>query len=271
MLLRSGRLAWRFPVDHVPRSLAPLLLLLVLALVSSAWAATTVVVGSDPSKTVIKGTLMTPDQVIDGELVIEGDKITCAAATCPASDAATRISVTNAYIFPGFVDAHNHVAYNILARWTPPKLYERRGQWQAAQAYKDFKKPYADLIDKGLFCEMVKYGEIKALLSGVTTIQGTAPNNMCFRNREPERARPAWQSQPDLHPRYQLVPGGPSTGPSRRASPCTSPRGSAVTRRPDRSSPSSSRRASGRGGPRSFTGPRSRRPNFSRWRRRAPS
>jgi hypothetical protein len=28
---------------------------------------------------------------------------------------------------------------------------------------------------------MVKYGEVKALISGVTTIQGTAPDNACFR------------------------------------------------------------------------------------------
>lgn len=33
----------------------------------------------------------------------------------------------------------------------------------------------------GLFREMVKYGELKALISGVTTIQGTAPNQTCFR------------------------------------------------------------------------------------------
>jgi cytosine/adenosine deaminase-related metal-dependent hydrolase len=130
---------------------------------------------------VIKGTVVTPDQVLDGEVLIEGDTITCVAASCTVPDGATRITVTNAYIFPGFVDAHNHVAYNILARWTPPKLYQRRSQWQAAQAYQVFKQPYADLINKGLFCEMVKYGEVKALLSGVTTIQGTAPNNTCFR------------------------------------------------------------------------------------------
>ena len=181
MLLRSGRWAWRFPVGPVPRSLAPLLLLLVLALVSSAWAATTVVVGSDPSKTVIKGTLVTPDQVIDGELVIEGDTITCAAASCPDPPGATRITVTNAYIFPGFVDAHNHVAYNVLPRWTPPQLYKNRGQWQGSDAYKVFKKPYDDLKGKGLDCEMIKYGEVKALLSGVTTIQGTSPGSQCIR------------------------------------------------------------------------------------------
>ena len=179
MPLRSGRSMCR-QTRQLP--LSSVLILLVLLCTPPCWAATTVDVGTDPSKTVVKGTLVTPDEVIaDGELVIEGDTITCARASCPAPDGATRITVTNAYIYPGFIDAHNHVAYNVLARWTPPKLYQRRSQWQAAKAYKDFKQPYNTLIGKGLFCEMVKYGEVKALLSGVTTIQGTAPNNSCFR------------------------------------------------------------------------------------------
>jgi len=155
--------------------------LVTLVLASPVWAATTVVVGTDASKTVIKGTLVTPDQVIEGELVIDGDAITCVAVSCTAPVGATRITVTNAYIFPGFVDAHNHVAYNVLPRWTPPKLYKNRGQWQGSDAYKVFKKPYDDLTNKGLTCEMIKYGEVKALLSGVTTIQGTSPGSQCIR------------------------------------------------------------------------------------------
>ena len=58
---------------------------------------------------------------------------------------ASVLSLTNAYIFPGFIDAHNHVAYNFLPKWTPPKLYKNRGQWQGAQSYKDFKKPYDNM------------------------------------------------------------------------------------------------------------------------------
>jgi hypothetical protein len=68
---------------------------LVLSLAQSAKAASTVVVGSDPSKTVIKGRLVTPDQAIDGELVIEGDTIPCVAAGCPDPTGATRITMTN--------------------------------------------------------------------------------------------------------------------------------------------------------------------------------
>jgi 5-methylthioadenosine/S-adenosylhomocysteine deaminase len=119
--------------------------------------------------------------VIDGELVIEGDTITCLAVSCTTPAGATRVTVTNGYILPGFVDAHNHVAYNVLPRWTPPKLYKNRGQWQGSDAYKVFKKPYDDLTNKGLTCEMIKYGEVKALLSGITTIQGTSPGSQCIR------------------------------------------------------------------------------------------
>jgi hypothetical protein len=35
--------------------------------------------------------------------------------------------------------------------------------------------------EKKLFCEMVRYGEIAALISGITTVQGTAPNQLCFK------------------------------------------------------------------------------------------
>ena len=90
--------------------------LVVLLLTAPSWAATTVTVGTDPTKFIMKGTLVTPDQVIDGELVIEGDTITCVAVSCTEPPGATRVTVTNAYILPGFVDAHNHVAYNVLPR-----------------------------------------------------------------------------------------------------------------------------------------------------------
>jgi 5-methylthioadenosine/S-adenosylhomocysteine deaminase len=142
-------------------------------------AQTTVQVGTDPAKFVLKGTIVNADGAVKGEMVIDGDTIACVAATCTEPPGATVITVTNAYIFPGFIDAHNHVAYNFLPKWNPPKIYQRRAQWQASPSYKTFKKPYDD-NKKLLFCEMVKYGELKALLSGVTTIQGTSPGSACI-------------------------------------------------------------------------------------------
>lgn len=155
---------------------------LVLLLAQPLQAATEVVAGADSSKQVLKGKLVTPEEVIEGEMVIEGSRITCVAVDCDDPVGATIFTVTNAYILPGLIDAHNHVAYNVLPKWIPSREYQNRGQWQHAPSYKEFKKPYGELKDtKGLFCEMVKYGEIKALISGVTTIQGTSPNKACFR------------------------------------------------------------------------------------------
>ena len=142
-------------------------------------AQTSVQVGTDPAKFVLKGMIVNAGGALNGEMVIEGDTIACVAATCTEPPGATLITVLNAYIFPGFIDAHNHVAYNFLPKWNPPKAYLRRAQWQASPSYKTFKKPYDD-NKKQLFCEMVKYGELKALLSGVTTIQGTSPGSACI-------------------------------------------------------------------------------------------
>jgi 5-methylthioadenosine/S-adenosylhomocysteine deaminase len=145
--------------------------------------------GSDPTKHVLRGTVVTPEQVFEGEVVLEGDTITCVEANCPDPPGASVYRITDAFIFPGFIDAHNHVAYNVFQKWTPPKLCENRGQWQRAKEYAAFKAPY-NALKKSVFCEMVKYGELKALFSGITTVQGTAPHQTCFgtliRNAENE-------------------------------------------------------------------------------------
>ncbi len=149
---------------ELERTLGAAMFVLLLAIPS--WAAMTVAVGTDPSKQILKGKIVTPDQI---------------PVDCTEPTGATIFTITNGYIFPGFIDAHNHVAYNFLPKWTPPKLYQRRAQWQATQSYKVFKKPYDELKEKGLTCEIIKYGEIKALISGVTTIQGTSPGSSCIR------------------------------------------------------------------------------------------
>jgi len=152
---------------------------LVIACVASVrWA---VAAKAQADVTVLRGRIVLPTDTLDGEVMFAGDTIKCVAADCHAPGDARVIVSDGTYIYPGFVDAHNHVAYNVLPKFTPPKVYAARSQWQGASAYKAFKKPYDDLKNgRHLFCEMVKYGEIRALISGVTTIEGTAPNNQCF-------------------------------------------------------------------------------------------
>ncbi|OQS40519.1 amidohydrolase family protein [Chromobacterium haemolyticum] len=151
---------------------------LLCAALFPAYAGVTVAPG-DGEHLVIRGRLVLAEQESDGRLVLAGDRIVCAGADCVEPAGATVLEVSEGYVFPGFIDAHNHVAYNALPKWAPPKLYQNRGQWQRAASYKAFKRPYDQLKKSGLICEMVKYGEAKALISGVTTIQGS-PAGRCL-------------------------------------------------------------------------------------------
>lgn len=164
--------------------------LMVLALGGASAHADIAVSLGDPAKQVLRGRIVTPDEIIDGKLVVQNDTITCVGPACDEPENATVYDITDAYVFPGFIDAHNHVAYNALPKWTPTKRYQNRGQWQREASYKAFKKPYDQMKARKLLCEMVKYGEIKALISGVTTIQGSPPAQKCFgvliRNAESE-------------------------------------------------------------------------------------
>ncbi|WP_374423867.1 amidohydrolase family protein [Chromobacterium sp.] len=157
----------------------PMPWLLSAALLSHPAAAELSVTPGTGGQLVIRGRLALPEQELDGRLVLAGDRIVCAGADCAEPADATVLQVNDGLILPGFIDAHNHVAYNALPKWAPPKRYQNRAQWQRAAAYKAFKRPYDQLKRSGLSCEMVKYGEAKALLSGITTIQGS-PAGRCL-------------------------------------------------------------------------------------------
>ena len=86
---------------------------------STALATTTVVRGTDPTKQSLKGSIVMADgRVLDGEVIVEGDAITCVAANCTDPAGASVFTITDAFIYPGFIDAHNHIAYNFLPKWT---------------------------------------------------------------------------------------------------------------------------------------------------------
>jgi 5-methylthioadenosine/S-adenosylhomocysteine deaminase len=80
-------------------------------------------------------------------------------------------------VYPGLIDLHNHIAYNSLSLWSPPgriEPYTSRTQWPRDRSYKgDIHDPVATLgaiAGKAL----LKYVETKAVVGGVTAIQGSA-------------------------------------------------------------------------------------------------
>ena len=105
MLRRLRFTIIRRPLTWAPRSLFILGWLIAPAVIN---AQTSIQVGTNSTKFVLKGAIVRPDGLLQGKAVIEGDVLTCVAVACADPPGATQITVTNSYIFPGFIDAHPH-------------------------------------------------------------------------------------------------------------------------------------------------------------------
>lgn len=144
------------------------------------------------SAIVLKGKIVTMDKneageikVIDnGRLVIAGERI--AGVLSPKDplpefiDSADAIFFdTDGIIFPGLINAHDHVHYNCIPLWDVPKLYTNRYQWGDDKSHiTDVKYPHRIISERkyfGLETESIKYGEVKQIVSGTTSVQGS-PN-----------------------------------------------------------------------------------------------
>jgi 5-methylthioadenosine/S-adenosylhomocysteine deaminase len=93
---------------------------------------------------------------------------------------------TGGTLFPGFIELHNHLAYNALPLWSPvPKRFQHRGQWPDHTDYRKLISGPMTVVgeyrdDAGqpaLLPPLVRYVECKCLLGGVTTSQGIMLNS----------------------------------------------------------------------------------------------
>jgi len=125
------------------------------------------------------GTFVTPGRVVKGTMIVTGDTITC-LGRCPVPAGATRIKVDDGFIYPGFIDPHQHMAFNISALWKNTKTYAQRYAWQQDPDYLAFLASHRKYMETGQgWCDAIRYAEIRQLVSGVTTIQGTGRNWPC--------------------------------------------------------------------------------------------
>jgi hypothetical protein len=156
-------------------------------------------------RVLLTGVVITPDQVIDGQVLVEGDKITCVAAgdECsmqPGAAGATVID-THGVIAPGMIDTHNHILFDVFDEddWKPAQVYTNHNQWTGEARYAamlDVKQclvndsqgkptwcantPYGTSTGS-LRCEFDKYGELKGLIAGTTSIVGLpGTSSACF-------------------------------------------------------------------------------------------
>lgn len=81
---------------------------------------------------------------------------------------------TNGTIYPGLLDLHNHLAYNVASLWKVPRQFSNRKQWQGHLSYKEqLQLPLGVLAGNSKTAKaIVRYVEVKALLGGTTSLQG---------------------------------------------------------------------------------------------------
>jgi cytosine/adenosine deaminase-related metal-dependent hydrolase len=79
-------------------------------------------------------------------------------------------------IYPGLIELHNHLSYNILPIWQVPKQYTNRSQWGRHPDYRKLVSGPMGVLGrtKGYVEAIVRYVECKCLFGGVTTSQGIA-------------------------------------------------------------------------------------------------
>lgn len=82
---------------------------------------------------------------------------------------------TKGTIYPGLIELHNHLSYNILPPWKVPKKYANRERWRGVPDYRKLISGPLRMLAKerkGYLAALVRYVECKCLLGGVTTSQG---------------------------------------------------------------------------------------------------
>ncbi|WP_206079502.1 amidohydrolase family protein [Polyangium spumosum] len=138
-----------------------------------------------PGKLRLVGCVVTPDKAFAGEVLIESDTLTCVGASCADAPGAADATVveTNGIILPGMIDTHNHILFDMFdeSDWSPSKPYGNHNQWPNEPRYQAMvdAKQYMNgegtpNLDPGFGCEMNKYGEMKGLVAGTTSIAGAA-------------------------------------------------------------------------------------------------
>jgi hypothetical protein len=155
-------------------------------------------------------------------------------ATVAAEFVGVRPVASGGTIYPGLIELHNHLPYDILRLWQVPQKFSNRDQWRA-DTVPDYCKlisgPMGVLGRSDAVPAIVRYAEAKCLVAGTTTSQGVtlmaAPGiSGKFRGVATRRARATGCQRPPPTWRTSLRATPPrfSPGSARRPACCCTSR-----------------------------------------------
>lgn len=124
------------------------------------------------------------DTVLDEGVVYVADGAIKAVlprqAPQPPDFAGVRPVAVGGTIYPGLIELHNHMAFDILRLWQVPQPFSNRDKWRA-DSVPDYRRlisgPMTVLGKSAAVAAIVRYVEAKCLLGGTTTGQGVRLNS----------------------------------------------------------------------------------------------
>lgn len=159
---------------------------------------------SAPTKWVIAGHMVPmhpddPSRTFDGQLYLDGDTVVaCSPSADPPPDGFDEAPVVNcgdAFVYPGLIDLHSHIAYNALPLWAHPGQdtpFLHHGIWPNRSSYRPKVSWPAWVLAAGAPESLMTYVQVRALAGGTTTIQGwpstnRRPANQLVRNADDQK------------------------------------------------------------------------------------
>jgi len=112
-----------------------------------------------------------------GVIYIEKNKIVAVQSSSsfkPTGFENVPVIKTGGTIYPGLIELHNHLSYNILPLWDVPNIFTNRGQWARHPEKRKLITAPMHVLGRtpGYIEAIVRYVECKCLVAGVTTSQG---------------------------------------------------------------------------------------------------
>src|ERR687891_1456788 len=133
---------------------------------------------------VLDGRIVTMNDSFDvldsGRVYVRDERIEAllpAGAPVPAGFENAPLIRTGGTLYPGLIELHNHLAYNVLPLWQISRRYGNRSQWGGGSIeYRARISGPMGVLGRvaGYIEAVVRYVEAKCLLGGVTTSQGIA-------------------------------------------------------------------------------------------------
>jgi cytosine/adenosine deaminase-related metal-dependent hydrolase len=120
------------------------------------------------------GCVLTPEGAVEGGYLVVAPDGTIDAVQRSRPQQVPVIE-TGGVLAPGLIDLHGHPEFNVFAAWEPPRLFTNRYQWRGSEVYRQLvRDPQNRLLSELPTRTQSRYAEIRALVGGVTAIQGAS-------------------------------------------------------------------------------------------------